>query len=195
MPPRRPKRPDPLEHAIEAALEPGQFIRYGAGWSFVDGLEQVEQRIAKLVRGAPARAVALYETFLAGAFQKAEEVDGSSGNFGTFVGTLIRGWVKARQAAGADPEATARRLVEWIDDDPWGFCYRIEHELVKVLEGVGSPPSPASSASASTARRPPRQDRMGGKTIPNTHGDARPRSSAPSWRSRGTCRPTPRSAS
>jgi tetratricopeptide (TPR) repeat protein len=137
MPPPRPRRPDPLEDAIEAALDPGRFIRYGAGWSFVDGLEQVEERIAKLVRGAPARAVTLYETFLAGAFQKAEEVDGSSGDFGTFVGALFRGWVRARQAAGADPDATARRLVEWSDDDPYGFCYRIEHELVKVLDRRG----------------------------------------------------------
>jgi tetratricopeptide (TPR) repeat protein len=137
MPPRRLRGPDPLEHAIEEALEPGRFIRYGAGGPFVEGLERVEQRIAKLVRGAPARAVMLYETFLAGAFQKAEEVGDSSGNFGMFVGALFRGWVKARQAAGADPETTARRLVTWIDDDPQGLCYRIEDDLVKVLDRRG----------------------------------------------------------
>jgi hypothetical protein len=67
MPPRRPTTRDPLEQAIEAALEPGRFIKYAAGQPFVEGLERVERRIAKLVRGAPARAVTLYETYLAGA--------------------------------------------------------------------------------------------------------------------------------
>jgi tetratricopeptide (TPR) repeat protein len=137
MPPRRPTTTDPLEQGIEAALEPGRFIKYAAGQPFVEGLERVERRIAKLVRGAPARAVTLYETYLAGAFQKAEEVDDSSGSFGMFVGALFRGWVEARQAAGADPDATARRLVGWIDDDPYGFCHRIEHDLVEVLDRRG----------------------------------------------------------
>ena len=63
------------------------------------------------MRSAPARAVALYETFLAGSYEKAEELDDSSGNFGMFVDGLFRGWVKARQAAGADPDETARRLL------------------------------------------------------------------------------------
>ena len=33
MPPRRPTRTDPLEHEVETALQPGHFIKYGAGWS------------------------------------------------------------------------------------------------------------------------------------------------------------------
>jgi hypothetical protein len=121
MPPRRVTTTDPLEHEIEAALEPGHFIEYAAAWSFVEGLDRLEDKIAKLVRSTPARAVALYETFLAGAYQKAEELDDSSGNFGMFVDGLFRGWVKARQAAGADPDETARRLVAWMDDDPYPF--------------------------------------------------------------------------
>ena len=137
MPPRRPTKADPLEHEIESALQPGYFIKYGAGWSFVEGLDRVEEKIAKLVCGSPARAVALYETFLAGSYQKAEELDDSSGNFGMFVDGLFRGWVKARQAAGADPDETARRLVAWMDDDPYGFCYEIERDLVKVLDKRG----------------------------------------------------------
>ncbi|MGH7822519.1 MAG: hypothetical protein ACREQ9_22385 [Candidatus Binatia bacterium] len=75
MPSRRATKPDPLEQEIESSLRPGYFIKYGAAWSFVEGLEQVEDKIAKLVRGAPARAVALFETFLAGAYEKAEELD------------------------------------------------------------------------------------------------------------------------
>ena len=136
-PKRRATKTDPLEQEIEAALQPGSFIKYGAGWPFVEGLDRVEGKIARLVRSAPARAVALHETFLAGCYEKAEELDDSSGNFGMFVDGLFRGWVKARQAAGADPGETARRLVTWMDDDPYGFCSQLDRDLVKVLDKRG----------------------------------------------------------
>src|SRR5437867_4591766 len=126
-PPRRATETDLIEQEIEAALQPGAFIKYGAGWPFVEGLERVEKKIAELVRKAPARAVALYETFLAGCYEKAEELDDSSGNFGLFVDGLFCGWLRARQATGADPNETARRLVAWMDDDPYGFCYQIRN--------------------------------------------------------------------
>ena len=136
MPTRR-KKTDPLEREIEAALQPGYFVRYGAAGAFVEGLERVEEEVAELVLSAPARSAALYETFLAGCYAKAEEFDDSSGNFGMFVDRLFSGWVKARQAAGADPDATARRLMAWMDDDPYGFCYEFERDLVKVLNKRG----------------------------------------------------------
>ncbi len=130
-------RADPTEQAIEAALQPGRFIPHGAVWSFIEGLEEVAAQIAALVDGFPSRAAALYETFLAGCYEKAEELDDSSGGFGTFVGSLFCGWVEARRASGADPDDTARRLLAWMDDDPYGFCHRLEGELVKVLDGPG----------------------------------------------------------
>src|SRR2546428_3940756 len=105
-PPRRLAKADPLEQEIEDVLQPGYSIDYGASRWFVEGLDRVEEKIAKLVGSAPARAVALYETFLAGAYEKADELDDSSGNFATFVDGLFRSWVKARQAAGADPDET-----------------------------------------------------------------------------------------
>jgi hypothetical protein len=110
VPPRSPSKADPFEREIEAALQPGHFVRHAAVWPFVEGLEQVEATIAKLVRGSPARAAALYEIFLAGCYEKAGEIDDSGGHFGMFVGGLFRGWVKARQADGADPDETARHL-------------------------------------------------------------------------------------
>ena len=87
--------------AIEATLRPGQFIKYKAGWDFVSDLEKLE-------RTDPARAVRLYETFLAGCYEKAEEIDDSSGNLGMFVESLYRGWMEARQAADADPDELAK---------------------------------------------------------------------------------------
>ena len=70
VPSRRPAGRDPIEPQIEAALQPGSFIKYRAVWPFVEGLEQVEKKIAELVRKAPAQAVALYETFRAGCYER-----------------------------------------------------------------------------------------------------------------------------
>ena len=94
---------DPLEREIEAALDPGRFVGDRSCFSFLSDLEEVERDIAPLLESAPDRAVALYEAFLAGCYEKVEELDDSSGAFGMFVEDLFCGWVKARQAAGAAP--------------------------------------------------------------------------------------------
>ncbi len=128
---------DPVEGQIEAALDPGRFVEDRGCFSFVEDLEEVENDIAALVSGAPSRAVGLYEAFLAGCYEKANEVDDSSGSFGMFVGTLFCGWVKARQAAGVASEETAARLLAWMDDDPFGFCFELEKDLAGALDRPG----------------------------------------------------------
>jgi tetratricopeptide (TPR) repeat protein len=126
-----------MERLIESALMPGRFISYHADFSFVEELDTVEKQLAKLISTDPAQAVSLYETFLAGCYEKAEEIDGSSGSFGQFVGELYYGWIKARQAAGADPDETAARLLAWMEDDPYGFCYDLEKEAAKAFNRAG----------------------------------------------------------
>jgi len=103
----------------------------------VSDLEGVAAKIAKLISSEPARAAALYETFLAGCYEKAEELDDSSGSLGQFVHELCCGWVKARQAESADPDETASRLLGWMDDDPYGFCYDLERDAAKVFHKAG----------------------------------------------------------
>jgi len=126
-----------MDNIIESALDPGCFIGWNEGFSFVSDLRELEGEIAKVVISDPARAVTLYETFLAGCNAKAEEVDDSDGEFGTFAGGLYCGWIKARQAAGADRGETARLLLAWMDDDPYGFCNDLELSAVKVLDRAG----------------------------------------------------------
>ena len=134
---KRGRRRDPIDQAMELALRLGDFIDYGAAWSFVTGLEEVEEQIEKLRRDEPERAVDLYETFIAGCYEKAEEIDDSSGSLGMFVEGLFCGWIKARQTAGTDADATAERLLDWMDKDDYGFCYQLEREAVKVLTRKG----------------------------------------------------------
>jgi hypothetical protein len=124
---------DPIEAAIEAALRPGAFIHDHASWSFVDALRGPQRAIEKLIKTDPPRAVRLYETLLAGCYEKANEVDDSSGSFGMFVDDLFTGWIEARQAMGADPDETAAWLLARMDDDPWGFAYDLERDAVKVM--------------------------------------------------------------
>jgi hypothetical protein len=62
-----------MERSIESALAPGRRVSYGADFDFLGELQAVEKQIAGLVRTAPKRAVSLYETFLAGCYEKAEE--------------------------------------------------------------------------------------------------------------------------
>jgi hypothetical protein len=128
------RRGDRSERAIEAALQPGRFISYHAAAAFIEDLDRVAAQIAALV---PARAASLYETFIAGCHEKAEELDDSDGAFGSFVASLFCSWAKARRAAGADPDDTACRLLAWMDEDPYGFCHRLEQELVKALDKPG----------------------------------------------------------
>ena len=123
------KRRDPMDRAIESALQAGHFIGWNQGTAFVSGLENLEGEIAALSANSPARAAALYEAFIAACNLKAEEIDDSDGEFGSFAGSLFCGWIQARQAASADPGATAETLLAWMKNDDYGFC----NELVGMM--------------------------------------------------------------
>ena len=132
-----PGQADRLETLIEAALRPGHFIPDSVGSFFASEIGAVEEQVARLVATDPVQAVALYETFVAGCYEKANEVDDSSGSFGQFVAELFCGWIKARRAAGADADETATRLVRWMEDDPYGFCYGMERGAAEAFDEAG----------------------------------------------------------
>jgi hypothetical protein len=134
---RRPQPRDPLEAAIDAVLQPGRSIAYRAGWDFVSSLEEVAGQIEKLVHTNPERAGGLYEIFLADCYEKAEELDDSSGSFGTFVESLYCGWIKARQAARSVADETAKLLLDRIEHDPYGFACSLAGDAVKVMNKHG----------------------------------------------------------
>lgn len=132
------KRKDDLEEAIEDALAPGAFIGYRDNGSFVDDVEAVRAKIVPLIKKSEAgRAVALLETFIAGCYEKSEEIDDSSGSFGQFVEELFCDWIRARQAAKVEPAETAQMLLSWMENDDYGYCHGLEKEAVKALDRTG----------------------------------------------------------
>lgn len=132
------KRKDHLQQAIEDALCPGSFIGHRQSWDFVESLEAVRAGIAPLLGdGGAERAVALLETFIAGCYEKSDEIDDSSGSFGQLVEDLFCDWIRARQAAGADAAETVGMLLSWMENDDYGYCYRLEREAAKALDRAG----------------------------------------------------------
>ena len=126
-----PTQRDPLEGAIETALRPGQFIDWRMASAFTSELDEVAAEINQLASVDPGRAVRLYESFMAGCYEKTEEIDDDA--FGIFIERLYCGWLKARQAAGADPDETASLLLDRMQDDPYNYTYELEREAVKVM--------------------------------------------------------------
>lgn len=119
---------------LERALDLGEFVSYNRSWDFVRDLEDVKHKIDELVKeGNAERAVRLYELFLSGCYEKADEIDDSGGNLGKFFEDLFCAWINARQKAKYDPEETVRNILRWMDNDDYGFCYEIEKNVVKVL--------------------------------------------------------------
>ena len=143
-----------IEYAIENAIKPGDFIDYNEGWSFISGLEKVKEQIDGVANKQPLQAVDLIETFIAVCYEKAEEIDDSSGSFGMFVEELFCSWVNARQKGKCDPKETVDRLLSWMDDDDYGFTYQLEKSVSGVLSSQGlkefiawSDPTPKTSPS------------------------------------------------
>jgi len=130
------RRWDPMERAIESALQPGHFIAWNQESAFVAGLEEVERDIAALAHRDPARAIRLYQAFIAACYLKADEID-SEWEFGRFIAQLASGWIRARRANGADHRETAKTLLSWIDRDDYGFFNHLGSDAVKVLDADG----------------------------------------------------------
>ena len=125
---------DPLLLCIERALCLGRFITYNARWDFVHALEEIKAQLDDLIQqGDAARTVKLFELFIAGCYEKMNEVDDSSGNMGMFWEELFCSWIVARQEARCDAEETVRQMLKWMDNDDYGVCYKIEDDITKVL--------------------------------------------------------------
>jgi hypothetical protein len=115
---KKKKRIDPLIDRIERVLDLGGFISYNQSWDFVRSLEDVKGEIDALTETREAdRAVSLYELFLSGCYEKADEIDDSGGDLGMFFQELFLAWITARQTAGRPAEETVGEILNWMEND------------------------------------------------------------------------------
>ncbi len=119
---------------IEEALDWGTFIPYSWVGDFVYRLGEVQTKIDSFLQHGKAKQnVYLYEIFLSGCYEKAEEIDDSSGELGLFFEQLFCSWIDARQKVKCDPRETIRQVLAWIENDEYGFCYNIEKSIVNIF--------------------------------------------------------------
>jgi tetratricopeptide (TPR) repeat protein len=129
---------DSLMSAIEQAVDLGRFVHYRESWEFVSDLEDVKRRLDELVsQGESQRAVPLYEVFLAGCYEKADEIDDSDGALGDFYGHLFCSWILARQKAGLPAQETVDLILRCMKNDNYGFCFGIEKDVTLALNREG----------------------------------------------------------
>ena len=128
------KSKDLLIEQIERALNFDEFIYYNQSLDFISNLEKVKEDIDTLLKNGKAeQSVALYEIFLSGCYEKAEEIDDSNGGLGIFFNELFCSWIDARQKAKYNSEETIKQVLKWMENDAYGFCYNIEKSLVKIF--------------------------------------------------------------
>ena len=124
--------------SIERVLAPGVFIDYGQTFDFLHDLEEMQKKVDVLVAGGnAAEAVPLYEAFLAGTYEKMEQIDDSGGMLGMFFENLFCGWVKAREKAALSTEETLTQVGKWIENDDYGLCHDIELKVFQALRRKG----------------------------------------------------------
>lgn len=130
-------REDPLVTKIQHELMLGHFVRHDDVSELINGLDRVHDQVEALVKsGEAARAVRLYEILLSGTYAKSEEADDEC-ELAMCFHRLACGWIQARQAAGRSAEETVSQILNWMKNDNYGFCHRIEQEVVKVLDQEG----------------------------------------------------------
>ncbi len=129
---------DSMAFEIQDALDLGSYISYQQVWDYVYNLENVKEKIDEMTTKATAKqCVPLYEMFLSGCYEKAEEIDDSGGDLGMFFEELLCSWIEARQKAGHPDEETVYNVLQWMKNDSYGFCCNIEKKLVETFSKQG----------------------------------------------------------
>jgi hypothetical protein len=133
----KPSKEDPLIGEIGSELMPGRFFRRDEVSDLVTKLDGMHRKLEVLVKaGEATRAVRIYEIMLSGVYAKIEEADDEC-DLAMLFHRLACGWIRARQAADLPCEETISQLLNWMKNDNYGFCYKIEKEVIKALDRKG----------------------------------------------------------
>lgn len=130
------KTADPWDAEIEKGLRPGKYIPRGEVSEFLGSLKETRKKIEALGPDATGRVVRLFELFLAGCYDKAEECDDGI-YLPMFFHDLFCSWIRARQDIGLSAEETVSQTLAWMRRDKHAFCFKIEKEITGVLNAEG----------------------------------------------------------
>jgi hypothetical protein len=134
MPSASPNPDAAFEHELEALLEPGRFIPYGAMFRFTEPLDQLTHELGELISSDPASAFRRTRLMIAACLLRTEEMDDSGGNFGMLMDNLFATWARAGVASGADPDLLARQILAFGDQDQTGYVSGFDRSLRGTLD-------------------------------------------------------------
>ena len=124
--------------AIDAAINPGEFVGYGDMYDYTRGIEEAIDSIEELLReGHAADVIDLAEHALTAAEDAIGSVDDSDGYMGSILERLQELHLKACRKAKPDPEALAERLFEWELRTDWDTFYGAAKTYAGVLGQKG----------------------------------------------------------
>lgn len=75
----------------------------------------------------------IFDIFIAGCFEKSEEVDDSGDDLGSFLNDLVCSWTKCCEAAGISGDEYLKKLKRWMDVDNIGYFYDLECTIIPAL--------------------------------------------------------------
>ena len=145
---------------IESALCLGQFVHWKERQGFFAELKLAKTPIDNLrSKGQFSDAARLFEIFLAGSFEKADEADDSSGDVAFWIRGLMTDIVETLQDGQEIPEKIAAKIIGWLDKDGHGFTDHFDSELLH----VGKPDTIAAMRKILEARSIARLDMVRGQ--------------------------------
>ena len=154
----------PLEHAIEDALAPGDFIHKRTCPRFVRRLEDVLERFEHSdTNDSQEEALKFYEIFLVACYAKAEEIDDSSGDFGDFFIELIARWAKTAEQIGYSGTQITDKTLTWATKDEYGYLERSVDVAARAVkpETLAEFPNVLYPAWKQVCETPPPKEREG----------------------------------
>ena len=120
--------------AIDNAVDTGEFVDYRSAGDYAQGIEEVIDSIAELLReGHAAEVIELAEYALAAVENTMGSVDDSDGHMGGLLEQLKELHHAACKKAKPDPEALAERLFGWELRTDWDTFYGAAATYADVL--------------------------------------------------------------
>jgi hypothetical protein len=118
---------------IEYSLAFGHFISWREAHSFCEELEEVLNELEDFAKENPKSALSVFEVFIAGCLEKANELDDSGGNLGMFMNDLFLKWTLCCEASKMSEKEYLQNLKHWMKVDEMGYCYDLENTVIPAL--------------------------------------------------------------